>query len=166
MKILGIDPGIGKIGWGLIEEKAGKLTALSFDCLETPPKTSLESRLLSINQYLTKLIKEIQPDAVAVEELFFAANAKTALMVGQGRGVILLTIAQAQIPLFSYTPLQVKQAITGYGRAEKRQVQKMVQSLLCLEQLPKQDDAADALAIAITHAMSYKIKNREQNYKF
>jgi len=154
---MGIDPGIGRVGWGIINEERGKFSCLKFDCFETFSKTKTEDRLRQINLYLTKLITEERPEAVAVEELFFAANAKTALLVGEARGVILLTVASSSVPLFSYTPLQVKQALTGYGRAEKKQVQKMVQAILGLKQPPKQDDAADALAIAITHAFSYKL---------
>ncbi len=154
---MGIDPGIGSVGWGIINETRGKLSCLKFDCFETSSKIKTEERLKQINLYLAKLIAQENPEAVAVEELFFAANAKTALLVGEARGVILLTISSASVPFFSYTPLQVKQALTGYGRAEKKQIQKMVQAILGLKTLPKQDDAADALAIAITHAFSYKL---------
>lgn len=157
MKIVGIDPGIGRVGWGIIEESKGKLTCIKFDCFETQSNTKIEERLLKINKFLSQLFLDYSPDAVAVEELFFAANARTALTVGQARGAILLTASLAGVPVFSYTPLQVKQSITGYGRAEKKQIQKMIQALLKLPSPPKQDDAADALAIAITHAFSYKL---------
>jgi crossover junction endodeoxyribonuclease RuvC len=158
MKIMGIDPGIGRVGWGLIEEEKGKLKCLSFDCFETSKNEKLEERLLQINKFLSKLLIENKPDLVAIEDLFFAANSKTAIVVGQARGAIVMTVGQAGLPIASYTPLQIKQALT-----DKKQIQYMVKNLLKLETLPKQDDAADALAIAITHAVSYKLKERIKN---
>lgn len=160
MRIVGIDPGIGRVGWGVIEEKKNKLTSLDYGCFETSSETRTEERLLQINKFLNQLFKKYQPDLAVVEELFFAANAKTAILVGQARGAILLSIAQAKIPTSSYTPLQIKQALTGYGRAEKKQIQSMTKSILNLPCLPKSDDAADALAIAITHAFSYKLNGK------
>lgn len=158
MIIVGIDPGIGRVGWGIIQEEKGDLKAIDFGCFETSAKTRPEERLLQINQFLGKLFKKFRPEVMSVEELYFAANAKTALIVGQARGAILLSAAQAKIPTHSYTPLQVKQSLTGYGRAEKKQIQAMVKVILNLSSPPKQDDAADALAIAITHAFSYKLQ--------
>lgn len=159
MRIMGIDPGIGRIGWGVIEERDGKIKALAFDCFETSSLSKEENRLKEINQEVLLLLAKFQPEAAAVEELFFSANSRTAMMVGQARGVILLSISQAGIPVFSYTPLQVKQAIVGYGRAEKKQIKNMVKVLLNLPSPPRKDDAADALAIALTHAFSYKMLN-------
>lgn len=157
MRIMGIDPGIGKMGWGIIEESCGRMKAIKFDCFETKSKDKIENRLQQINQFLLKIIDQEKPEVVSVEKLFYAANVKTASVVGEARGAILLSISQAGLPVFSYTPLQVKQALTGYGRAEKKQIQAMVKTLLGLKEIPKQDDAADALAIAITHAFSYKM---------
>lgn len=157
MRIMGIDPGIGRVGWGVIEEGSGKMKAIKFGCFETKSRDKIENRLQQINQFLVNIIDELRPEAVSVEKLFYAANVKTASVVGEARGAILLSISQAGLPVFSYTPLQVKQALTGYGRAEKKQIQAMVKTLLNLPEIPKQDDAADALAIAITHAFSYKM---------
>ena len=160
MIILGIDPGIGRVGWGLIEEKNLKQNLIAVGCLETDSKLPEEKRLQKIRTFLTEMIKKYRPDVVATESLFFATNAKTAITVGQARGVILLTIADQNIPAFSYTPLQVKLSVTGFGKADKNQIQQMVKSLLKLPQIPKPDDAADALAIALTHAFNYKVKNK------
>lgn len=158
MIVLGIDPGIGRMGWGVVEMKNGECKMQNFGCLETQAKQATEHRLQKIYDFLTDLIREEKPDVMVVEELFFAANSKTALVVGEARGVILLTGSKSKVPIFTYTPLQVKQALTGYGRAEKTQIQAMVKSILGLKELPKQDDAADALAIAITHGFSHKMK--------
>lgn len=158
MRILGIDPGIGRLGWGIIEEQGSKIKAISYDCLETSPKLSVADRLVLIYEHLQSLLTEHVPDALAVEELFFNTNATTAFTVGQARGVVLLAAAQHKIPIASYTPLQVKMAVSGYGRAEKNQVGQMVKVLLSLSSVPKPDDTADALAIALTHAFTYKMK--------
>ncbi len=152
MKILGIDPGTAICGYGMIEENKSKIKHLFSGCITSTKKETLVQRLDKIYQELLDLIRKEKPDAVAVEELFFAANAKTAISVGHARGVILLACSQAGVPVFEYTPLQVKQAICGYGRGEKKQIQKMVQILLGLKEIPKPDDAADGLAIAICHA--------------
>lgn len=159
MRILGIDPGIGRIGWGIIDHTSGKQNLVDYGCLETDSKLAHDLRLKLIQEFFEQVIKNQKPDVVAVEELFFAANAKTAFVVGQARGVIVLTISKTNTPQTSYTPLQVKMAITGYGRAEKKQIQNMVKTLLHLKQTPKPDDAADALAIALTHAFSYKLQS-------
>ncbi|MFC1463249.1 MAG: crossover junction endodeoxyribonuclease RuvC [Candidatus Brachytrichaceae bacterium NZ_4S206] len=157
MIAIGIDPGIATTGYGIVREEAdGRLTALAHGVIETPKGESLPRRLQMLQQQLDALIATWQPQEAAVEELFFAANAKTAMIVGQARGVVLLTLCNAQIEVHEYTPLQVKQAISGYGQADKRQMQAMVQLLLDLPSIPKPDDAADALAIAVTHLQSRK----------
>lgn len=147
--ILGIDPGIADTGFGVIKNENNKLTCLNYGTIKTPAGMPLSERLVILHDELTKIIKKYQPDIAAVEELFFAKNAKTALIVGAARGVILLTIKQSSAVFKEFTPLQVKQAISTYGRADKLQVQKMVKMLLNLDQIPRPDDAADALAIAI-----------------
>ena len=164
LKILGIDPGTAIVGYGLIEAKGQKYEALDYGCITTPAHTPMEKRLELLYRGMNQLLSETQPDAVAVEELFFNRNITTAITVGQARGVILLSIAQKNIEFAEYTPLEVKQAVVGYGRAEKQQIQYMVTSLLKLKSVPKPDDAADALAIAICHAhyMSTKILRGEQ----
>jgi crossover junction endodeoxyribonuclease RuvC len=149
--ILGIDPGIADTGFGLIEKgKGGKISCLAYGSIKTKAGTPMAERLEIINNELEKIIKKYQPALAAVEELFFQNNAKTAIIVGQARGVILLTCRKNKVPIFELTPLQVKQTIAGFGRADKQQVQKMVKLLLNLKEIPKPDDAADALAIAIS----------------
>jgi crossover junction endodeoxyribonuclease RuvC len=158
MRILGIDPGIGRTGWGVIEVESSKLKVQSYGCIETTQELALEKRLEAVYKGIEEIIKTARPDALAIEDLFFNTNAKTALIVGQARGVILLAAAKSELPIAVYTPLQVKMAVTGYGRAEKNQVGQMVKTILKLSNIPKPDDTADALAIAITHAFSYKMK--------
>ncbi len=158
MIILGIDPGIGKVGWGVIKDESGKQKALEYGCFETSSKLNLDERLARIYDFITDLIEKFTPEVLAIEQLYFAANSKTALIVGQARGVILLAASKSNLPTASYTPLQVKQALTGYGQASKNQIQSMVGSILHLSKKVAQDDTADALAIAITHAFSYKIR--------
>jgi crossover junction endodeoxyribonuclease RuvC len=162
MIILGIDPGIGRVGWALIKVEAGKMAALDYGCFETSSKTELSDRLTEIYDFVTDLIKKHTPDVLAIEQLYFAANSKTALVVGEARGVILLAASKSKLPTHSYTPLQVKQALTGYGRASKNQIQSMVGPILHLTKKVTSDDAADALAIAITHEFSYKIRKASQ----
>ena len=157
MRILGIDPGIARTGWGVIKVESAKLKVENFGCVETSKELRLEKRIQLIYEQIVQIIKKDKPDAVAVEELFFNTNAKTALIVGQARGVVLLAAAQANLPVAVYTPLQVKIAIAGYGRAEKMQVEKMVMIQLRLEKKPKYDDISDALAIALTHAFTRKV---------
>ena len=152
--ILGIDPGVASTGYAFIKEQTKKQEILDFGVISTSAKQPFSDRLKYIYRALTKLIKKYKPDAIAVEQLFFCKNVKTALMVGQARGVILLTAILNKLPLFEFTPLQVKQAVCGYGRADKSQVQSMVKSLLSLKKIPKPDDAADALAIALTYLQS------------
>lgn len=158
MRILGIDPGIGRTGWGIIEIQSSKLKSQKYGCIETLPNSEIPGRLFAIYDEVSSLIDEYKPDAFAIEELFFNTNAKTALIVGQARGVVLLSAVRHNLPVSIYTPLQVKMALTGYGRAEKTQVGKMVQLSLGLKSVPKPDDASDALAVAITHAFSRKLK--------
>ncbi|OGE25880.1 crossover junction endodeoxyribonuclease RuvC [Candidatus Daviesbacteria bacterium RIFCSPHIGHO2_02_FULL_39_12] len=162
MVILGIDPGIGKVGWGVIKDEFGKQKTIDYGCFETSSKINLEDRLTKIYDFITQLIEKFNPEVLAIEQLYFAANSKTALTVGQARGVILLAASKSNLLTASYTPLQVKQALTGYGRADKNQIQSMVGSILHLSKKVTQDDAADALAIAITHAFSYKIRKVSQ----
>ncbi|HUD44328.1 MAG TPA: crossover junction endodeoxyribonuclease RuvC [Patescibacteria group bacterium] len=157
MRIVGIDPGIGRTGWGTIETQGSSLKPLSYGCFETEPNSPLVQRLTLIYEWLEKLLEEEKPDELAIEDLFFNTNAKTALIVGQARGVVLLTAGLKHIPVSVYTPLQVKMALTGYGRAQKPQVGQMVKTLLKLSTIPKPDDTADALAIALTHAFSRKV---------
>lgn len=157
MRILGIDPGIARCGWGVIEVQSSKFKIQGYGCIETSAKQNTPDRLKQIYDEVSKIIKKHSPEALSIEELFFNTNAKTAFVVGQARGVILLAASQKNLPVSIYTPLQVKVAITGYGRAEKRQIGQMVKVLLSLKSIPKPDDTADALAIAITHAFSYKI---------
>ncbi len=164
MLILGIDPGTASIGYGLIEIDEGRANRpcriLDFGCFKTSPSESTAMRLSALHKMLTKLIKKYRPDTIAVEELFFFTNLKTAIKVSQARGVILLAAQQNKLTIHEYTPLQVKQAITGYGRAQKQQIQQMVKSILGLAEIPKPDDAADALAIAICCAHSCRLENK------
>ncbi len=159
MIILGIDPGIGRCGWGVVETENVKLKTLNYGCIETSPKKEIPERLKEIHEEILKIVKTYKPDVLAIEELFFNTNAKTAFVVGQARGVILLAAAENNLSISIYTPLQVKMALTGYGRAEKNQVGKMVKALLFLKNVPSPDDTADALAIALTHAFSSKFSN-------
>lgn len=148
--ILGIDPGIADTGFGIIlKDGHNNLSCLGYGSIKTKAGTELADRLEIINVHLNKLIEKYQPNLISVEELFFSKNAKTALIVGQARGVVLLTAKQNKVRLVEFTPLQVKQAVSTYGKADKLQVQKMVKLLLNLKEIPKPDDAADALAIAI-----------------
>ncbi|HHU08363.1 MAG TPA: crossover junction endodeoxyribonuclease RuvC [Clostridiaceae bacterium] len=154
MIILGIDPGYAITGYGIIVKDKGNLKAVDYGVITTPAKAYFPLRLCDIYDSLSHLLKEFEPDCVAIEELFFSRNTTTAMGTAQARGVAVLAAAQAGKPVFEYTPLQVKVAVTGYGRAEKLQIQEMVRMLLKLRQQPKPDDAADALAVAICHAHS------------
>ncbi len=147
--ILGIDPGIGSVGYAYITSEKNILTCLSYGCIKTPARTQCAERLFSIYTELKKLLSERKPDVMAVEKIFFVKNVTTGIDVSHARGVILLTARMFGIPILEYTPLQVKQAVTGYGKAEKQQVQKMTQTILRLKEKPRPDDAADALAVAI-----------------
>lgn len=147
--ILGIDPGIADTGYGVIKEEGSCLSCLTYGSIKTSPKDDLITRLDILNRELDKIIKKYKPDLASVEELFFNKNVRTALIVGQARGVALLTLKQNNLQIVEFTPSQVKQAVSAYGQASKKQVQKMVKLILNLKELPYPDDAADALAIAI-----------------
>jgi crossover junction endodeoxyribonuclease RuvC len=158
MIVLGIDPGTAITGYGLVrEENNGQAVALAYGAITTPSDLPLPDRLQLLQRDLAAVIGQYQPEQSAVEQLFFNKNVRTALAVGHARGVILLTLAQANIPIYEYTPLAVKQAVTGSGRADKRQVQQMVTLLLNLSKIPKPDDVADALAIALCHLHSARL---------
>ena len=152
MRIIGIDPGTATTGFGVIDVEGSKSTFVQAGVITTPAGQDMSMRLLTIFRELTELIAENKPDQMAVELLYFATNVTTAMTVGQARGVVLLAAADAGLPIHEYTPLQVKQGVTGYGQAKKPQVQEMVKTLLSLKQIPRPDDAADALAVALTHA--------------
>ena len=154
MRILGIDPGYGITGFGLIEAQSGQYRLLGCGAITTPPNTGFPWRLEVIYNDMTQLLRQAQPDVVAIEELFFGQNVTTGINVAQSRGVILLSIRQAGLPIAEYKPMQVKQAVVGYGGATKLQVQDMTRRLLGLQTMPKPDDAADAIAIALCHARS------------
>jgi len=152
VKILGIDPGTATTGFGVIEKQSGKLKFVDAGVILTPPDHSMPARLSEIYAGLNEIITHHKPDCMAIELLYFATNVTTAISVGQARGVVLLAASEHSLPIGEYTPLQVKQAVTGYGKADKKQVQEMVRTILGLDGIPKPDDAADGLAIAITHA--------------
>ena len=154
MRILGIDPGYGITGFGLVDAQSGQYRLLNCGAITTPANTEFSWRLTVIYNDMTQLLQVSQPDAVAIEELFFGQNVTTGIHVAEARGVILLAVAQAGIPLFEYKPMQVKQALVGYGNATKHQMQDMTKRLLHLSAMPKPDDAADAVAIALCHARS------------
>ena len=154
MRILGIDPGIAIVGFGLIESNRGSVRMLQYGAVTTEAGLPLATRLVQIENDMTALIAQLKPDEIAVEELFFSKNITTGIAVTHGRGVILCTAERLGVPIFEYTPMQVKQAVAGYGLADKKQVMDMTKRLLKLKAVPKPDDAADALAIAICHARS------------
>ena len=156
MRILGIDPGFAITGFSIIDYVGNKFSLITSGAILTEAHTSFPLRLEKIHNELDEIIKEYKPDAMAIEELFFNNNAKTAINVAQARGVILVTAKINNIPIYEYTPLQVKQAVVGYGRADKIQVQKMVKMILHEENLPKLDDTTDSMAMAICHAHSSK----------
>jgi len=159
---LGIDPGIARCGWGVVDFENSKLSVVNFGCIETKPNGDTSKRLLVLADELKLIIKKYKPEALSIEQLFFNTNAKTAFVVGEARGVVLLTASQNSMPVAAYTPLQVKVALTGYGRAEKDQIGKMVKTLLSLKEIPKLDDTSDALAVAITHAFSHRLHNLDK----
>jgi crossover junction endodeoxyribonuclease RuvC len=156
MRIMGIDPGTGILGFGIIEASRGKIALVDAGVIRTPVKEDDAVRLLTIYEELTELITQNKPQMMSVERLFFARNVTTAMTVAQARGVVLLCGQQAGLELHEYTPMQIKQATTGYGKADKKQMQEMVKVLLGLEEIPRPDDAADALAAAITHSMTIR----------
>lgn len=152
MIIVGIDPGYAITGYGVIQHQSNRLKVFDYGVVSTKASVPFEIRLLTIFQEITALIERYSPDVLAIEELFFSRNTTTAIGTAQARGVVILAAAKAGIPVFEYTPMQVKLAVTGYGRADKNQVSQMVKALLCLEKIPCKDDAADALAVAICQA--------------
>mgnify|MGYP000594127274 CR=1 FL=1 len=158
MRVLGIDPGTATTGYGVVEETGEGLRALAYGVVTTPPDLPLPQRLQAIYRELRRLVREWQPDAAAVEELYFNVNVRTAMGVGQARGVALLAMADEGLTVAEYGPGEVKQALTGYGGAEKRQMQEMVRMLLGLPSIPRPDDAADALAVAICHLHSARLR--------
>ncbi len=159
MIILGIDPGYAIVGIGVLEYKGNKFRPIEYNAITTHASMITSLRLKKIKDEIQEYLHKYKPDAVAIEELFFNNNAKTAIAVAQARGVMVAEAASLDIPIYEYTPLQIKQAVTGYGRAEKGQIQQMVKMLLNLNAIPKPDDAADALAVAICHAHSSKIND-------
>lgn len=167
MIILGIDPGTARLGYGVIKLKAQKekhktdktiVKAIDYGCIITKPDLTDGERLRKINNELNNLIKKHKPNVLAVENIYFFKNLKTAMPVSQAKGVVLLTAAKKKIPVYEFTPLQVKMAVSGYGRAEKKQVQKMIKVLLNLEEVPKTDDAADALGVALCYVLKTEKK--------
>ena len=152
MLVIGIDPGTAITGYGLVrEEQSGKLTAVDYGVIQTSSKMPMPQRLLCIYRELQEIVILHRPDSGVVEKLFFQKNVRTAISVGQGRGVAILALAEAEMPIAEYTPLEIKQAVAGYGGADKAQVQYMVKALLALDEIPQPDDAADALAVAVCH---------------
>ncbi len=154
MRILGIDPGVATIGFGLVEAQRSAVRLLQYGVITTPAGLPLSVRLHQISQDMSQLLEQLKPEEAAVEELFFSKNITTGIAVAHGRGVILLELERAGVPVYEYTPMQVKQAVAGYGGADKRQVMLMTQRLLRMQCVPRPDDAADALAIAICHGRS------------
>ncbi|MBR2152664.1 MAG: crossover junction endodeoxyribonuclease RuvC [Clostridia bacterium] len=154
MIILGIDPGYAIVGYGVIYYQSGRFRVLEYGAITTPAGMPLPKRLHRIYEGMEELIRKYKPDALSIEQLFFNTNSTTAIGVAEARGCILLSADMNNIPIYEYTPLQVKQAVTGYGRAEKRQIMQMTTTLLGLTEIPKPDDAADALAVAVCHAHS------------
>ena len=162
MIILGIDPGLATMGWGAISYDGVKPQILDYGALITPPDMPMPQRLMSLYDGVEELCRRFDPDDIAMEELFFCKNVTTAIAVGEARGAALVAMRKHTNNLFEYTPMQIKQAVTGYGKADKKQVQQMVKLLLNLPEIPRPDDAADGLAIAITHAHSMRMR---QNYR-
>ena len=165
MTILGVDPGYAILGWGVIQYNASLHRLIACGTVKTEKDTPLSERLKDIYTGLVEIIIQYRPDVCAVEELFFNSNQKTAIRVGEARGAAILACANEGLPVFEYTPLQIKQALTGYGRAEKHQIQEMVRQILGLKQAPRPDDAADAVAAAICHANSSVFIERVARYE-
>lgn len=158
MKILGVDPGIGRMGWGVIVKEKNTIHTIGYGCIETLPNSDAPGRLYAIHDEISRIIDEYNPEILAIEDLFFSKNVKTAFSVGQARGVVLLAASQKNLSVAVYTPPQVKSAVTGYGKADKKQVGQMVKLQLRLKEIPKPDDTADALAIALTHIFTKNFK--------
>lgn len=162
MRIIGIDPGYGRTGYGIIEATGNRLRPLEFGLIETKAALPMERRLLQIYEALQEVMERRKPERMAVEQLFFNRNVTTAIAVGQARGVVLLAGTQAGLELAEYTPMQVKQTVVGYGKAEKQQIQAMVKMILRLERMPQPDDVADALAVAITDAHLFSFQRKAE----
>ena len=162
MIILGVDPGLARLGFGVIRTEGTRMEMIEYGCIETTPDMTLPRRLTRLYDAMTMLIEHHKPDAVAMEELFFGHNVTTAINVGQARGAALIAAAKHTDELYEYTPMQVKQAVTGTGAADKQQVQRMVKALLKLNEIPKPDDAADGLAVAICHAFMGRARKLTQ----
>lgn len=163
MIIVGIDPGLAQVGYGAVKKNKGEIKCLDYGCIKTSPDDSPEDRLNQIFNQTNQLIKKYKPDILVVEKLFFFKNLKTAIPVSQAKGVILLAAAKKKIPVYEFTPLEVKMNIVGYGRAEKAQMQKMIKAILNLQKIPKPDDAADALGLAISYTYLPKTAKRAKN---
>ncbi len=162
MRILGIDPGYALVGYGIIDVVGNSLKPVKYGCIKTDSKETFYSRMMQINQELKTILAEFEPEELAIEKLFFSRNTSTALDVAQVRGAIIQEALNHNLQVFEYTPVEVKLAVTGYGKADKQQIQQMIKSLLHLVEIPKPDDTADALAIAICHNNSCKIKRLER----
>jgi len=161
MKILGIDPGTARTGYGIIRSVGDKLASLNYGCIETPSDKSDAARLIITYKEINKIIRKEKPHIAVIERLFFFMNMKTVMTVSQSRGVVLMACEQNKIPIFEYTPLEIKQSLTGYGRAKKKEVQESVKRILKLKEIPKPDDAADALAIAICYHLRHNRRNKK-----
>ena len=160
MIVLGIDPGYALMGWGVVEAEGSRMKLINYGCIETKAGVPMQNRLRTLQLGVRDLLTMYRPDDVAFEELFFARNVTTALMVGAARGAAIIAAAEYTQNLYEYTPMQIKQAITGYGKADKKQIQQMVKLLLKLDEIPKPDDAADAIACAITHCQAGVAKSQ------
>lgn len=165
MRILGIDPGYAILGYGIIDKKGNRYSVCDYGVVTTNPSMAMPDRLKYLYTQIMEIIHEYEPDVVSIEELFFNTNSKTALLVGQARGVVILACANSDIEIREYTPLQIKQGLVGYGRADKKQVQAMVKAILNLNEVPQPDDTADALAAAICHGNTSRLLNSIDKYK-
>ena len=159
MRILGIDPGLAIVGYGVVDKIGNSYKTIDYNAITTMAHTPIENRKKIIYDEISLLLDKFKPDALSIEELFFNNNSKTAIAVGQARGVVLLAAVEHNVPIYEYTPLQVKQALTGYGRASKTQIQQMMKNILALSEIPKPDDVADALAIAVCHGNSMRFNS-------
>ncbi len=164
MRILGIDPGFAIVGFGVVDYAGARFTPVEYGAILTEAHTPFVDRLCCIDTDIQEILRRFEPDCMAIEKLFFTTNQKTGIDVAQARGILLLAAARANVPIYEYTPLQVKQAVVGYGKAEKRQVMEMTKRILQLEQIPKPDDAADALAIAVCHGHSCRGQRNPESY--
>ena len=158
MRVLGIDPGYAIVGYGVVDYNSNKFKTVCYGVVRTNQDMPFQKRLQQIYKAVIHIIEKTKPDAISIEQLFYTTNQKTVIYVAEARGVILLAAQEKEIPIYEYTPLQVKQGVTGYGKAEKKQIQEMIKTLLKLDKIPKPDDAADALAVAICHGHSAKSK--------